>query len=61
VDPQFEARQNIVFVADERAGEYAIPNVVPRLSETPGRIDSLGPALGAHNAEIFQGLLGLSP
>jgi crotonobetainyl-CoA:carnitine CoA-transferase CaiB-like acyl-CoA transferase len=61
VDPQFEARQNIAFVADERAGKHAIPNVVPRLSETPGRIDSLGPALGAHNAEIFQGLLGLSP
>src|ERR1700730_8581426 len=61
VDPQFEARQNIAFVADERAGKHAIPNVVPRLSATPGRIDSLGPALGAHNAEIFQGLLGLSP
>jgi len=59
-DPQFQARRNIAFVTDARAGEHAIPNVVPQLSETPGRIDSLGPALGAHNAEIFGGLLGLS-
>jgi succinyl-CoA--D-citramalate CoA-transferase len=33
---------------------------VPRLSATPGSIDSLGPALGAHNREIYGDLLGMS-
>ncbi len=59
-DPQYKARGNIAFVSDERAGKHALPNVVPRLTETPGGIDTLGPALGAHNDEVFKGLLGLS-
>jgi crotonobetainyl-CoA:carnitine CoA-transferase CaiB-like acyl-CoA transferase len=58
-DPHYKARDNIAFVRDERAGELALPNVVPRLTETPGRIDWVGPALGEHNAEIYEGLLGL--
>ncbi|HSZ42614.1 MAG TPA: hypothetical protein VK817_21850 [Trebonia sp.] len=32
---------------------------IPHLSETPGRIRHLGPALGAHTDEILGGLLGL--
>ena len=36
-----------------------VPNVIPRLSETPGRIDSLGPALGEHTDEVLRSLLGL--
>ena len=59
-DPQYKARENILILEDERAGEIAVPNVVPRLSETPGGIDWLGSALGAHNWEIFGELLGLS-
>ncbi len=38
-----------------------MPNVVPRLSETPGGIKSLGPSLGEHNDEVFRNRLGLSP
>ena len=60
-DPQYRARGNIAFVEDERAGALALPNVVPRLTDTPGRIDSVGPALGQHNDEVFRGRLGLSP
>ena len=37
-----------------------MPNVLPALSETPGRIESLGPRLGAHNDEVYGTLLGLS-
>lgn len=59
-DPHYKARENIAFVTDERAGEVAIPNVVPRLTRTPGRIDSLGPPLGSHNDAILRGMLGLS-
>ncbi|MGH7125911.1 MAG: CaiB/BaiF CoA transferase family protein [Stellaceae bacterium] len=59
-DPQYKARENIVIREDARAGEIAVPNVVPRLSDTPGGIDWLGCALGEHNQEIFGELLGLS-
>ena len=45
---------------DPRAGELAVPNLVPRLTETPGKVNWLGMELGAHNAEIYQGRLGLS-
>lgn len=60
-DPQYAARGNVVTLDDPRVGEFAAPNVVPVLSATPGRLESLGPALGAHNAEIFEGLLALTP
>jgi succinyl-CoA:(S)-malate CoA-transferase subunit B len=59
-DPQYRARGNIAWVEDERVGRLAIPNLVPRLSETPGAIKWLGPPLGAHNEEVYRGWLGLS-
>jgi len=59
-DPHYAARGNIARVSDPRAGTLAVPNVVPRLTGTPGGIDTLGPALGQHNREILGGLLGLS-
>ena len=60
-DPQFKARENIAMVADPRLDSpLAVPNVVPRLADTPGRIDHLGPSLGEHNQEIYGGLLGVA-
>jgi crotonobetainyl-CoA:carnitine CoA-transferase CaiB-like acyl-CoA transferase len=59
-DPHYAARGNIARVSDPRAGELAVPNVVPRLTGTPGGIDTLGPSLGQHNAEVYGGLLGMS-
>jgi succinyl-CoA:(S)-malate CoA-transferase subunit B len=59
-DPHYEARGNILRMHDPRAGDLAVPNVVPRLGDTPGRVEWLGPALGAHNAEIYQQRLGLT-
>lgn len=56
--PQYRARGNIRLV-DSRVGELAVPDVVPRLSQTPGQISWLGEGLGAHNLEIFGDLLGL--
>ncbi len=59
-DPQYAARGNILTMHDERVGELPIPNLVPRLSDTPGQVRSLGPSLGQHNDEVFKGLLGMS-
>jgi crotonobetainyl-CoA:carnitine CoA-transferase CaiB-like acyl-CoA transferase len=59
-DPQYRARGNIAMVKDPRVGEVALANVVPVLSATPGRIDSLGPPLGAHTDEILGNLLGMT-
>jgi crotonobetainyl-CoA:carnitine CoA-transferase CaiB-like acyl-CoA transferase len=57
-DPQYRARGNIR-VTESRIGELAVPEVVPRLSGTPGEIRWLGEGLGAQNTEIFGELLGL--
>ena len=59
-DEQFKARGNLLKVHDPRVGEVVIPNVVPRLSVTPGRFASLGPDLGQHNDEIYGERLGYS-
>jgi succinyl-CoA:(S)-malate CoA-transferase subunit B len=59
-DRQFHARRNLVSIDEPDLGEALIvPNVVPRLSRTPGRIRHLGPRLGQHTDEVLRGLLGL--
>ncbi|MEO6828043.1 MAG: CoA transferase [Microbacteriaceae bacterium] len=58
-DAHFAAREAIVRLTHPQLGEFAMQNVFPRLSETPGSVRHLGPSLGEHNAEIYQGLLGL--
>ena len=60
-DPQYKARGNIVRIKDDRVGEIALPNVVPRLTDTPGRVKWLGPPMESHNDEVYRGMLGLSP
>ena len=59
-DPHFKARGNLVTVTDPEVGEVVVPAVIPRLSETPGRIAHLGPALGDANEDVLGNLLGLS-
>lgn len=57
-DPQYAARGNIAQMHHPAVGDLSLPNVVPRLSETPGRIATLGPSLGQHTEAILTGLLG---
>jgi formyl-CoA transferase len=58
-DPHFQAREAIVRILHPTFGEMAMQNAVPKLSGTPGRVSWTGPELGQHNAEIYQGLLGM--
>jgi crotonobetainyl-CoA:carnitine CoA-transferase CaiB-like acyl-CoA transferase len=59
-DPQYQSRGNILRMHDDRVGDLPIPNLVPRLSDTPGAVKWLGPDLGEHNDELFKGVLGMS-
>jgi succinyl-CoA:(S)-malate CoA-transferase subunit B len=53
-------RRNLVaFDIGDQGETVIVPNAIPRLSETPGRIDSLGPAFGEHTDAVLKGLLGL--
>jgi formyl-CoA transferase len=58
-DPHFAAREAIVRLAHPELGEFAMHNVVPKLSASPGRVRHVGPELGEHNDEIYRDLLGL--
>lgn len=58
-DPHIANRGNLVTQAHALTGPVTVPNVVPRLSRTPGSVETLGPALGSANEEIYCGLLGL--
>ena len=52
-DPQFQALGSLVRVPDPELGSVLMQNVIFRLSETPGRITSAGPALGQHTEEVL--------
>ncbi len=58
-DPHYEARKNIIEVEDPGIGPFPMQNVIPRLSETPGKVRWTGPKLGQHNAEVYENVLGL--
>lgn len=64
-DPHFSARAMLEdHAVSIEPGERAIvrfPGIVPKLSETPGETRWLGPALGAHNEEVYGQLLGFTP
>ncbi|MBN8890545.1 MAG: hypothetical protein ABS99_00565 [Acetobacteraceae bacterium SCN 69-10] len=59
-DPHFRERGTIVPVQDPDFGELLMAAPIPRLSETPGEVRSLGPALGSGNAAVLGDLLGMS-
>ena len=58
-DPHYEARENVIEVEDPEIGPFPMQNVIPRLSETPGKIRWTGPKLGQHNDEVYEKALGL--
>ena len=52
-NPQVMARDSVLRIIDERfgaVGSLVVPGTVPRLMETPGRIDRLGATLGESDA-----------
>jgi crotonobetainyl-CoA:carnitine CoA-transferase CaiB-like acyl-CoA transferase len=52
-DPHYQARGMIREVEIEEIGKLKVPGIVPKLSETPGDIEWVGPRLGEHTEEIL--------
>ncbi|MBS5839056.1 MAG: CoA transferase [Pseudomonas sp.] len=56
-DPQFLARDMFLSAKLPDGNDFKMPGIVPKLSETPGSAEWVGPELGAHNDEVL-GALG---
>lgn len=59
-DSHYLERGTIINWNDPEYGHLLMASPLPHMSATPGEVRSAGPTLGAHNQEIYQGLLGLS-
>src|SRR5258708_38663699 len=57
-DPHVQARGIVVDVPDAQVGQLTMHNIIPRLSDTPGRLRGPAPEIGQHTAEIL-GQLGI--
>lgn len=55
-DPHYQARDMILAAELPGGVQVKMPGIVPKLSDTPGRVNWQGPALGAHTAEVLAGL-----
>lgn len=58
-DPHYRERGTVVEVEDPDLGRLLMQAPAPRLSAAPGAIGWTGPALGAHNHEIYGRWLGM--
>ncbi len=59
-DEHFKARDALVKVEHPDFGPITMQNVAPRLSDTPGAVRHVGPALGEHNDYVFGEVLKIS-
>jgi formyl-CoA transferase len=57
-DPHYKAREMIVDATLADGTPIQVPGIVPKLSETPGKIDSAAAKLGEHTDEVL-GRLGI--
>jgi len=58
-DPQFQSRNAFVRVDDDELGSMLLPNVIARLSRTPGTVRFAGRRKGADNRCVYIDRLGL--
>jgi len=59
-DPHVAERGTLLEVDDGAGGTITVPNVVARLSGTPGTVRAPGPALGEANDTVLREMAGLS-
>ncbi|MGI9387421.1 MAG: CaiB/BaiF CoA transferase family protein, partial [Methyloligellaceae bacterium] len=58
-DPHYAARDMIVDVPDDTLGSVKLANIVPRLSETPGKIHWSGHRLGTDTRAVLREYLSM--
>lgn len=59
-DEQYIAREMLPEIKLPDGKRVKVPGIVPKLSETPGEIQSIGPTLGQHNEEIYTEYMNFS-
>jgi crotonobetainyl-CoA:carnitine CoA-transferase CaiB-like acyl-CoA transferase len=59
-DPHYAARAMLVDVPDDDLGSVRLANVVPKLSDTPGRIDKAGGQVGVDTRAVLAGFMGMT-
>lgn len=59
-DPHFKAREAIIEMPDRHGKPLPMQSVFPKLSQTPGRVQHVGPALSEHTDTVLSDWLGLS-
>ena len=55
-DEHIQARGVIVEAPDEEAGSVLMHNVIPRLSDTPGKLRTPAPNLGQHTRSVLESI-----
>ena len=55
-DPQFLAREMFLSAKLPDGKPFKMPGIVPKLSDTPGGVDWVGPTLGEHNQQVLSSL-----
>ncbi len=58
-DEHFKAREMFETTRLADGTEVKLPNMIPKLTDSPGATRWVGPELGAHNDEVYQDLLGI--
>lgn len=59
-DEQFQDRGMVRAIEDPRLGKVLHPGIVPRMAGGPsGAVRWAGPAIGAHNKDVFADVLGM--
>jgi crotonobetainyl-CoA:carnitine CoA-transferase CaiB-like acyl-CoA transferase len=58
-DRSYAEREDIITVDDPDLGTVRMQNVVPKLSNNPGKVWRTGPALGADNDLVYREYLGV--
>ncbi len=59
-DEHYIARNMIEEVELSDGQKCRMPGIVPKLSETPGKVEWIGPELGQHNEEILSEVINLN-
>jgi formyl-CoA transferase len=60
VDEHYASRGNIERIPAMGGGTIAAPGIVPKLSDTPGRVRHAAPRLGQHTEDVL-GQAGITP